>query len=193
MNKPPCRRGFAMVPASGQMDWILEACLPLGPWVTSNCTFCPSLRVLNPFMLMAEKCANKSSPPSSGVIKPKPFASLNHLTVPIAIIKRSSYKNALYLPDLLKNVIHFPQVSPFDIIQLTICRAIAATNAALLAQRNAKSRFLPGKAGKILIHIKPFSGKGQSRLLILSAQGQEREKSRNIRFCVLRSRTVLKS
>src|SRR5437879_5956101 len=36
-------------------------------------------------MLIAEKCANRSSPPSSGVMKPKPFASLNHLTVPVAI------------------------------------------------------------------------------------------------------------
>jgi len=34
---------------------------------------------------MAEKCANRSSPPSSGVMNPKPFASLNHLTVPVAI------------------------------------------------------------------------------------------------------------
>src|SRR5688572_33445889 len=37
-------------------------------------------------MLMEEKCAKRSSPPPSGVIKPKPFESLNHLTVPIAIV-----------------------------------------------------------------------------------------------------------
>src|SRR5205823_3197426 len=37
-------------------------------------------------MLIAEKCANRSSPPPSGVMKPKPFASLNHLTVPVAIM-----------------------------------------------------------------------------------------------------------
>src|SRR4051812_4545621 len=37
-------------------------------------------------MLIAEKCANRSSPPPSGVMKPKPFASLNHLTVPVAIL-----------------------------------------------------------------------------------------------------------
>src|SRR3954465_4745688 len=37
-------------------------------------------------MLIAEKCANRSSPPPSGVMKPKPFASLNHLTVPVAIV-----------------------------------------------------------------------------------------------------------
>ena len=35
--------------------------------------------------VIAEKCANKSSPPSSGVTKPKPFASLNHFTVPVAM------------------------------------------------------------------------------------------------------------
>src|SRR5215212_7853410 len=36
-------------------------------------------------MLMPEKCAKRSLPPSSGVMNPKPFASLNHLTVPVAI------------------------------------------------------------------------------------------------------------
>jgi hypothetical protein len=36
-------------------------------------------------MLMAEKCAKRSSLPSSGVMKPKPLESLNHLTVPIAM------------------------------------------------------------------------------------------------------------
>src|SRR5439155_23652692 len=40
-------------------------------------------------MLIAEKCANRSSPPPSGVIKPKPFASLNHFTVPVAIVGNS--------------------------------------------------------------------------------------------------------
>ena len=65
--------------------WIFEACLPLGPVVTSKETFWPSFKVLKPSMLIAEKCANKSSPPSSGVIKPKPLASLNHLTIPVAI------------------------------------------------------------------------------------------------------------
>src|SRR5438094_7890200 len=40
-------------------------------------------------MLIAEKCANRSSPPPSGVMKPKPFASLNHFTVPVAIVGNS--------------------------------------------------------------------------------------------------------
>src|SRR3970040_2249180 len=65
---------------------MVEACLPLGPCTTSKETFWPSLRDLKPLMLIAEKCANKSSLPSSGVMKPKPFASLNHLTVPFAML-----------------------------------------------------------------------------------------------------------
>src|SRR5512145_2565375 len=64
---------------------MLLACLPFGPWVTSKLTFWPSFRVLKPCIWIAEKCANRSSPPSSGVMNPYPFASLNHLTVPVAI------------------------------------------------------------------------------------------------------------
>src|SRR5512138_865718 len=64
---------------------MLLACLPFGPWVTSKLTFWPSFSVLKPCMLIAEKCANRSSPPPSGVMKPNPFASLNHFTVPVAI------------------------------------------------------------------------------------------------------------
>src|SRR4029453_7403811 len=64
---------------------MLLACLPFGPVVTSNETFWPSLSVLNPGMLIAEKCANRSSPPPSGVMNPNPLASLNHFTVPVAI------------------------------------------------------------------------------------------------------------
>src|SRR3990170_7259714 len=65
---------------------MLLACfLPLLPAVTSKETFCPSVSVLNPGMLIAEKCAKRSSPPSVGVMKPKPLESLNHFTVPVAI------------------------------------------------------------------------------------------------------------
>ena len=35
--------------------------------------------------VMLEKWTNRSFPPSSGVMKPKPFSSLNHFTVPVAI------------------------------------------------------------------------------------------------------------
>ena len=72
------------------LDIAAPAC-PSDPAVTSNRTFWPSLSVLNPCMLIAEKCANRSSPPPSGVMKPNPFASLNHLTVPVAI--------RVFLPD----------------------------------------------------------------------------------------------
>src|SRR3970040_511816 len=66
---------------------MLVACvLPLLPAVTSKDPFCPSFSDLNPGMLIAEKWAKRSSPPPSGVMKPKPFASLNHLTVPVAIV-----------------------------------------------------------------------------------------------------------
>src|SRR6185436_18236741 len=65
--------------------WMLDACLPLGPCVTSKETFWPSLRVLKPCIWIAEKCAKRSSLPSSGVMNPYPFASLNHFTVPVAI------------------------------------------------------------------------------------------------------------
>src|SRR5438067_13519859 len=34
---------------------------------------------------MPLKWTNRSRPPSSGVMKPKPLSSLNHLTVPVAI------------------------------------------------------------------------------------------------------------
>lgn len=30
--------------------WMLDACLPLGPWTTSNETFWPSFRVLKPWV-----------------------------------------------------------------------------------------------------------------------------------------------
>src|SRR5436190_21328519 len=64
---------------------MLLACLPFGPVVTSKETFWPSFNVLKPGMLIAEKCAKRSSPPPSGVMNPNPLASLNHLTVPVAI------------------------------------------------------------------------------------------------------------
>src|SRR6476646_11058096 len=38
-----------------QAAWMFEACLPFGPGVTSKLTFWPSLSVLKPGMLIAEK------------------------------------------------------------------------------------------------------------------------------------------
>src|SRR5215469_10169578 len=65
---------------------MFAACLPFGPCLTSNDTFWFSCRDLKPDAWISEKCANRSSPPPSGVMKPKPFASLNHLTVPVAML-----------------------------------------------------------------------------------------------------------
>src|SRR5437667_12226552 len=58
------------------------ACRPLGPCTRSNSTVAPSASERKPLDWMAEKCTKTSSPPSM-VMKPKPFASLNHLTVPV--------------------------------------------------------------------------------------------------------------
>src|SRR4029453_13684487 len=69
---------------SGQALRTLAAWSPFGPLVTSNSTLSPSDRLLKPWAWMALKCTNTSSP-ASWVMKPKPFASLNHLTVPLAI------------------------------------------------------------------------------------------------------------
>src|ERR1039457_1706173 len=41
---------------------------------------------------MLEWWTNRSRPPSSGVMKPKPFSSLNHLTVPVAIDSPSAQR-----------------------------------------------------------------------------------------------------
>ncbi len=47
--------------------------------------FWPSSRFRKPLPLIAQKCTNTSGPPSSWVMKPKPFSPLNHFTVPVAI------------------------------------------------------------------------------------------------------------
>src|SRR5918995_3774091 len=61
------------------------ACGPLADSPSSYSTFAPSTRVRKPSPAIPEKCTNASLPPSSGVMKPKPFSSLNHLTTPVAI------------------------------------------------------------------------------------------------------------
>src|SRR3954467_6659864 len=63
----------------------LLACGPFCPWVVSNSTWSPSLSDLKPDASIALKWTKTSLLPSSGVINPKPFASLNHFTVPLAI------------------------------------------------------------------------------------------------------------
>src|SRR5688572_10335761 len=51
----------------------------------SNSTACPSERLLNPGIEIAEWWTKTSLEPSYGVMKPKPFASLNHFTLPLAM------------------------------------------------------------------------------------------------------------
>src|SRR3954463_12244737 len=63
----------------------LAACGPFGPSVTSYSTFWPSARLRKPSAWIAVWWTNTSLPPPSGVMKPNPFASLNHFTVPVAI------------------------------------------------------------------------------------------------------------
>src|SRR6267378_2257025 len=65
---------------------------PFAPSASSNSTFAPSARDLWPSPLMELKWTNTSLPPASGVMKPYPFASLNHLTVPVAIEKHLLYQ-----------------------------------------------------------------------------------------------------
>src|SRR5687768_3388919 len=84
---------------SGRM---FEACLPFGPVVTSKETRWFSCSDLKPLDWIAEKCANRSSPPSSGVIKPKPLESLNHFTIPVAITFPISVNLGLRPVDPLK-------------------------------------------------------------------------------------------
>src|SRR5262249_27244317 len=63
---------------------------PFGPSTTSNSTAAPSCRERKPRAVIALKCTKTSSPELVGM-KPKPFASLNHLTVPLLRILNLSF------------------------------------------------------------------------------------------------------
>src|SRR6266566_9125847 len=69
------------------------ACSPFGPWATSNSTLSPSARLRKPSAWIAVKWTNTSGPDSCA-IKPKPFASLNHFTLPLAILLRPQHNGA---------------------------------------------------------------------------------------------------
>src|SRR6266403_50087 len=73
----------------------LAACGPLGPSCTSYSTFWPSARLRNPSDWMAVWWTNTSLPPASGVMNPKPFASLNHFTVPLGILHSPAQNGAV--------------------------------------------------------------------------------------------------
>src|SRR5450759_5071183 len=93
-KKSPVSRAFSFSLAYYSTGLMLTAWSPFWPAVMSNVTFWFSWRLLKPLPWIAEKCANRSLPPPSGVIKPKPLASLNHLTVPVlmSIIPRKFIK-----------------------------------------------------------------------------------------------------
>src|SRR6478735_8983705 len=55
--------------------------MPFWPCTATKLTRWPSARLLKPVPWIERKCTNRSGP-LSGVMNPKPFASLNHLTVP---------------------------------------------------------------------------------------------------------------
>lgn len=59
---------------------------PSSPDPTENSTGCPSERVRKPSDWIEVWWTNRSSPPSSGAMKPKPFCALNHLTVPVDLL-----------------------------------------------------------------------------------------------------------
>ena len=58
------RRTFDTSPALNIAAVTFAAWAPLGPWTTSNSTRWPSVRVLKPSIVIAEKWTNTSSPPS---------------------------------------------------------------------------------------------------------------------------------
>src|SRR5438552_18946133 len=64
---------------------MFAAAGPFWPCVTSNETFWPSFSDLKPVPWIELWWANRSLPPSSGVMKPKPLESLNHFTVPVGM------------------------------------------------------------------------------------------------------------
>src|SRR5205807_1342208 len=85
-TRPRGRIGAARVSFTSPARYtglMLAARGPLGLCSTSYCTLSFSFRVLNPLAWMDEKCTKRSLLPSSGVMKPKPLASLNHFTVPV--------------------------------------------------------------------------------------------------------------
>src|SRR5215813_7212007 len=86
-EKGPFPGPFAIL--LGAASYILRtfaSCSPFGPCTTSNSTCSPSDRLRKPSATMAVWCTNTSGAPSR-VMKPKPFASLNHFTVPFSIVK----------------------------------------------------------------------------------------------------------
>src|SRR2546422_4054058 len=64
---------------------MFEAAGPFGPSTTSKDTAWLSFSDLYPAIWILLWWANRSLPPSSGVMNPKPLESLNHFTVPVGM------------------------------------------------------------------------------------------------------------
>src|SRR3954452_6583 len=77
-----------------QMIRTFVACGPFWDSPSSYSTFAPSVSVRKPSPAIPEKWTNASFPPSSGVMKPKPFSSLNHFTTPVAMTALLSVMHA---------------------------------------------------------------------------------------------------
>src|SRR5215218_11255559 len=81
---PPALR--ELVDAPTYAGATFTAAGPFGPCSASYETRAPSASDLKPSPAMPEWWTNRSLPWSSGVMKPKPLSSLNHFTVPVAIV-----------------------------------------------------------------------------------------------------------
>src|SRR2546422_6081447 len=71
---------------------MFEAAGPFGPSTTSKDTAWLSFSDLYPAIWILLWWANRSLPPSSGVMNPKPLESLNHFTVPVDIFNFLLYR-----------------------------------------------------------------------------------------------------
>jgi hypothetical protein len=87
LNRAACVRAPDL---SSRLD--VGRLFPLGPIFTSNVTFWFSYNERNSVDWISEKCANRSSLPSAGMMNPYPFASLNHLTTPAAIVASTVFR-----------------------------------------------------------------------------------------------------
>src|SRR6476620_12261049 len=79
-------RGCSLAEEGPQSTRIAAACGPFWPCLTSNSTRWFSASDLKPVPWISLKCANRSLPPASGVMKPKPLPSSNHLTMPVWVL-----------------------------------------------------------------------------------------------------------
>jgi hypothetical protein len=90
-KKNPAEAGFFERDARVSYEACTSsACRPFWPCTTLKVTFWPSCSDLKPVPWIERKWT-KTSGPLSGVMKPKPFASLNHLTVPVLTIRHVCY------------------------------------------------------------------------------------------------------